>query len=144
VVVALHVLAVAVGASIVLATFFSAVATFVVPRGVAARLTRVVFRAVRKLFDLRVKVARTYEAGESVMAWYAPISLLLLVGTWLLLSVLGFTLVFRGLGVETWALAFETAGSSLTTLGFVPTRRSSGGRRSSAGPRCRPAPRRAG
>jgi hypothetical protein len=120
VVVALHVLAVVGGAVIVLATFFSAVATFVVPRGVAARLTRLVFRGVRHLFDVRVKLARTYEAGESVMAWYAPLSLLLLVATWLLLTVLGFTMVFRGLGVPSWALAFESAGSSLTTLGFVP------------------------
>ena len=119
-VVALHVLAVVAGAAIVVATFFSAVATFVVPRGVPARLTRLVFRGLRALFDVRVKLARTYEAGESVMAWYAPLSLLLLVGTWLLLTMLGFTLVFRGLGVRTWALAFETAGSSLTTLGFVP------------------------
>ncbi|MCU1485224.1 MAG: hypothetical protein JWN67_1970 [Actinomycetia bacterium] len=118
--VALHVLAVVAGAAIVVATFFSAVATFVVPRGVPARLTRLVFRGLRGLFDVRVKLARTYEAGESVMAWYAPLSLLLLVGTWLLLTMLGFTLVFRGLGVGTWALAFETAGSSLTTLGFVP------------------------
>jgi hypothetical protein len=120
VIVALHVLAVLAGASIVLATLLSAVATFVVPRGVAARLTRVVFLAVRKLFDVRVKLTRTYERGESIMAWYAPMTLLLLVGTWLVLVVGGFTLVFRGLGVGSWALAFETAGSSLTTLGFVP------------------------
>jgi hypothetical protein len=120
VVVALHVAAVVLGATIVLATLFSAVATFVVPRGVAARLTRFVFRAVRWLFDVRVKLARTYEAGESVMAWYAPLTLLLLVGTWLVLVILGFTLIFRGLGVPTWALALESSGSSLTTLGFVP------------------------
>lgn len=117
---ALHVLAVLVGAAIVLATVFSAVATFVVPRGVAARLTRVIFRAVRRLFDVRVRMARTYEAGESVMAWYAPLTLLVLVATWLVLVMVGFTFVFRGLGVRTWALAFESAGSSLTTLGFVP------------------------
>jgi hypothetical protein len=120
VIVALHVLAVVVGASIALATVLSAVATFVVPRGVAARITRIVFRAVRRLFDVRVKFTRSYERGESIMAWYAPVTLLLLVVTWLTLVVIGFTFVFRGLGVRTWALAFETAGSSLTTLGFVP------------------------
>jgi hypothetical protein len=120
VVVALHVAAVLAGATIVVATLFSAVATFVVPRGVAARLTRLVFRAVRLVFDVRVKAARTYEAGESVMAWYAPLTLLLLVATWLVLVILGFTLIFRGLGVATWALALESSGSSLTTLGFVP------------------------
>jgi hypothetical protein len=121
-VVALHVLAVGAGASIVLATLLSALATFVVPRGVAARLTRVVFLVVRKLFDARVRVARTYELGESVMAWYAPVALFLVVASWLVLTMIGFTLIFRGLGVPTWALAIETAGSSLTTLGFVPVK----------------------
>jgi hypothetical protein len=119
-VVAGHVLAVVAGASIVVATLLSALATFVIPRGVAARLTRVVFLVVRKLFDARVKVARTYELGESVMAWYAPVALFLVVASWLVLSIGGFTLIFRGLGVPTWALAIETSGSSLTTLGFVP------------------------
>ncbi|MCU1378580.1 MAG: hypothetical protein JWN29_1563 [Acidimicrobiales bacterium] len=118
--VVLHVLAVVAGASIVLATVLSAVATFVVPRGVAARLTRVVFRVVRRLFDVRVKLARTYERGESIMAWYAPVTLLLLITTWMVMMIIGFTLVFRGLGVPSWELAMETAGSSLTTLGFVP------------------------
>jgi hypothetical protein len=117
---AAEVLAVVVGAAIVLATVLSAVATFVVPRGVPARLTRFVFRSSRRLFDVRVKLARTYEAGESVMAWYAPVTLVFLVGVWLLLVLTGFTLVFRGLGVPSWTLAIETAGSSLTTLGFVP------------------------
>lgn len=118
--VALHVLAVAVGTAIVMTTVLSAVATLVVPRGLAARLTAVVFRSVRALFRVRVKFARTYEASESVMAWYAPMTMLVLVATWLVLTVIGFTFVFRGLGVGSWALAFESAGSSLSTLGFVP------------------------
>lgn len=113
------VLAVVVGAAIAAGTVLSAVATFVVPRGVPARLTRIVFRASRRLFDVRVRIARTYEAGESVMAWYAPLTLVALVGVWFVLLITGFTLIFRGLGVDSWELAIETAGSSLTTLGFV-------------------------
>ena len=115
-----RVLAVVVGGGLVLLTVLSAVATFVVPRAVPARLTRVVFRVMRRLFDLRVKVARSYEQGESAMAWYAPLSLLALVGTWLVISVGGFTLVFRGLGVRSWVDAIEVSGSSMTTLGNVP------------------------
>ena len=112
-------LAIVVGGAIATGTVLSAVATFVVPRGVPARLTRVVFRTSRRLFDLRVRMARTYEAGESVMAWYAPLTLLLLVVTWLLLVLAAFTLIFRGLGIDSWSRAYETAGSSLMTLGFV-------------------------
>jgi hypothetical protein len=113
------VVSVALGATVVFATTLSAVATLVVPRGVAARLTRTVFLVVRRLFDLRVKVARTYNKGESAMAWYAPLSLLVLAATWLVLLVLGFTAIFNGLGVAGWTRSFETAASSLTTLGSV-------------------------
>jgi len=118
--VAFHVLSVVAGAAVVLSTVLSAVATFVVPRGVAARLTRIVFLAMRRVFDVRLKLIRTYEEGESIMAWYAPLSLLMLVGIWLALIVGGFTAIFRGLGVPNWGTAFATAGSSLTTLGIEP------------------------
>jgi hypothetical protein len=114
------VLAAVAGVAVVGGTVLSALATFVVPRALPARLTRIVFRCVRRLFDLRIRMARTYEAGEAIMAWYAPASLLALVGTWLLLLMGGFTLLFRAAGVESWTLSLEVAGSSLTTLGFVP------------------------
>src|SRR5439155_26477967 len=100
--VTLDVLAIAAGIAIVAATALSAIATFVVPRGVAARLTRIVFIAVRRAFDVRMKLARTYERGESAMAWYALISLLLLVVVWLILLVIAFTLIFHGLGISSW------------------------------------------
>lgn len=119
-IVVLHIAAVVAGAAVVLLTVLSAVATFVVPRGVAARLTRITFLVMRRLFDLRLRFTKTYERGETVMAWYAPLSLLVLVGVWLTFIIGGFTLVFRGLGVPTWTSAFSTAGSSLTTLGIEP------------------------
>ena len=117
----LEALAVLAGVTVAFLTVLSALATMVVPRGVPARLTRFVFRGVLRLFRLRLRVQRvhTYEEREEILAWYAPLSLFVLVGVWLLLLALAFTLVFRGLGIPTWALAFETAGSSLFTLGFV-------------------------
>jgi hypothetical protein len=116
----LDVLAIAAGLAVVVATTLSAVATLVVPRGVAARLTRIVFMVVRRLFDARMKVARSYEHGESAMAWYAPLALLVLAATWLALIGIGFTSVFYGLGAGSLVVSFEAAASSLTTLGFVP------------------------
>ena len=112
-------LAIVVGTAIVVATTLSAVATLVVPRGVAARLTRIVFLVVRRAFDLRMKLARTYEQGESSMAWYAPLSLLLLAAIWLALIGGGFTAIFFGLGTGSLVQSFEASASSLTTLGFV-------------------------
>jgi hypothetical protein len=117
--VALDAVAILAGAGIVVATTLSAIATLVVPRGVPARLTRTVFLVVRRLFDLRVKVARTYERGESAMAWYAPLSLLALAGTWLVLICAGFSAIFFGLGAGSAVESFEASASSLTTLGFV-------------------------
>ena len=114
-------LALLAGVAVASLTVLSAVATMVVPRGVPVRLSRTVFRGVLRVFRLRLRLRRslTEEKREDVLAWYAPISLFALVLSWLLLLCLGFTLVFRGLGIPTWALAFETAGSSLFTLGFV-------------------------
>jgi amidophosphoribosyltransferase len=118
-----RVLAVAVGAFLALATVLSAVQTLAVPRPVPVRLTRIVFRAMRGVFQLRVRAARTYERGEHAMASYAPISLLVLVVTWLVLEVAAFTLVFWGLVDRLSPVeAFEASGSSVTTLGFVPVR----------------------
>ncbi len=97
----------------------SAVRTFVLPRGSVVLYTRLVFLAVRKVFDLRLRFARTYEARDRVMALYAPLSLLILPGTWLVLVIIGYTGMYRALGVAPWRQAFVESGSSVLTLGFV-------------------------
>lgn len=107
------------GALLVLVALDSAVRTFVLPRGAVVPYTRLVFVAVRRVFDLRLRFARSYEARDRVMAMYAPLSLLILPATWLVLVITGFTGMFRALGFPTWREAFTTAGSSLFTLGFV-------------------------
>jgi hypothetical protein len=107
------------GALLVLVALDSAVRTFVLPRGAVVSYSRLVFVAVRRIFDLRLRFARTYEDRDRVMAMYAPIGLLVLPATWLVLVIAGFTGMFRALGVPTWREAFTTAGSSLFTLGFV-------------------------
>lgn len=71
------------GAAVVILVFLSAVSTVVVPRGVPVRLTRGAFQAMRTLFGLRVRMARSYEAGEHAMALYAPLSLVTLIITYL-------------------------------------------------------------
>jgi hypothetical protein len=107
------------GSLLVLIALDSAVRTFVLPRGAVVPYTRLVFVAVRRLFDLRLRFARSYESRDRVMALYAPLSLLVLPATWLVLVTAGFMGMFRALGVPTWRAAFEISGSSLFTLGFV-------------------------
>jgi len=108
------------GATIVGLTLLSAITTVVVPRGVPVRLTRVVFRSSRRLFELGNRSAGTYEDLDRLMALYAPLTLVALPVVWLTLVLVGFTAIFRALGIPSWTLALEASGSSMTTLGFVP------------------------
>ena len=116
--IALRALAVIAGTFIVLATLMSAVRTVIVPRGVPVRLTRRVFRTMRWLFELRVGRGASYARRDRVFALYAPVTLLVLLFTWMSLVFIGYTLVFLGIGVDPIREAVEVSGSSLFTLGF--------------------------
>lgn len=108
------------GLGVVAGTLYSAVETFVLPRSANDPLTRFVFLNIRRLFDLRTKRARSYEERDRIMAFYAPITLLLLPPVWLVLVMLGFAGMFWSLGGISWREAWTTSGSSLLTLGFAP------------------------
>lgn len=108
------------GATMVGLTLLSAVTTVVVPRGVPVRLTRLVFLSTRHLFEVRHRAATSYERLDRRMALYAPLTLVALPVVWLTIVLLGYTAVFRALGIGSWTLALEASGSSMTTLGFVP------------------------
>jgi hypothetical protein len=116
----LHIFTFLLGAALVAATAYSAVATFVVPRNAASRLTRVVFLLTRRLFLLRLRGIEDYRRRDRLMAFYAPVSLVALVPTWAALTIAGYTLMFWSLGDESLFAAFRDAGSSLLTLGFEP------------------------
>ena len=106
------------GLFVVLAVFFSAVQTVVIPRGIPARITRFVFLAMRVLFRMRARPGLAYEKRDRVMALYGPISLLVLLLTWIALVIGGYTLMYWALGERPLREAFELSGSSVTTLGF--------------------------
>jgi hypothetical protein len=118
-VILVQVLAVAVGAVMVVSTMASAVRTVVVPRAVIPRLTRVHFVGLRKMFGLFTGPKRSFESRDRVMALYAPLALVTLPGAWVLVVLTGFTAIFWGSGVHPLTEAFTTSGSSLFTLGFV-------------------------
>jgi len=105
------------GGIIVVGTLFSAIETLVLPRSAPDLLTRVIFVTVRRLFALRLRWARSYAERDRVLAFFPPISLLLLLPTWLTLVLIGYMGMFWGLGVESWGEAFRVSGSSLLTLG---------------------------
>ncbi|HJT38147.1 MAG TPA: hypothetical protein VJ818_06955 [Actinomycetota bacterium] len=106
-----------VGVVAVMGTIGSAVRTVILPRAVASRITRRVFRSLRAVFDVWLKSA-SYERTDRVMALYGPISVLALLLTWMLILFAAFTLILWSAGIRPWRDAFQTSGSSLLTLGF--------------------------
>lgn len=109
------------GIILVVASLRSATRTLVLSRGVRDPITGFVFLAIRQIFKLRLRSAKSYLEQDRVMAYYAPISLLMLPPTWLLIILAGFTLMYWATGIESWTNAFVLSGSSLLTLGFSDT-----------------------
>ena len=109
-----------IGLVLAVGTLRSAMRAVVLPRSTVVPLTRAVFLALRRVFDIMAKDKRSYEERDRVMAFYAPLGLMLLAGTWAMCEMFAFTLVFWGLGVDPVRRAFVMSGSSFTTLGFAP------------------------
>ncbi len=115
----IHICTFLVGLVIVILTLFSALSTFVLPRAARSQLNRIVFGLLRRIFNFVLHFAKTYERRDAIMAYYAPIGLMLLVPTWYLLISLGFTAMYWSMGVGDWFTAYQLSGSSLFTLGFA-------------------------
>ncbi len=118
--VVLRVIAFAAGASIVVVTALSALKTVVVPRALPSAITRGVFLACRRVFDVLAHERRAFEARDRVLAFYAPVALVVLPGVWVALVLIGFAFMFWAVGAGPMSDAFTESGSSLLTLGFIP------------------------
>lgn len=112
----------ALGATTVAVTVASAVRTFVVPRAQNAYLTRLVFINVGRLFGLYLtwRKVNTYEGRDRVLAFFAPIALLMLPIVWVIYIMLGYMFIYWAMGIRPWEQAFTVSGSSLLTLGTTP------------------------
>ena len=114
-----HDLVFLIGLIAVVLTLFSALSTFVLPRSSRSPLTRMVFAVLRGGFKLILHFAKTYERRDAIMAYYAPIGLMMLLPVWYLLIALGYGAMYWALGVGNFVDAFRLSGSSLFTLGFA-------------------------
>lgn len=101
-------------------TVKSGIKTFVVPRAVNTRLTRIVFMLTRLFFAWRPWGDGGYAARDRRMALYAPVSLLVLPVVWITLVWVGYACVYWALGIRSADDALTLSGSSLLTLGTVP------------------------
>ena len=107
-----------VGLVTVILTLSSAISTFVLPRAARSQLNRIVFGLLRRVFDFLAHFAKSYPRRDSIMAYYAPIGLLLLLPTWYLLVLVGYAAMYWALGVGDLFAVVRLSGSSLFTLGF--------------------------
>jgi hypothetical protein len=115
----LQILSFLVGLVVVILTLSSAISTFVLPRSAPSRLNRIVFTLLRNGIESMFKFARSYRTRDEIMAYYAPVGLLMLVPTWYALVIVGYTLMYWSLGVGDLYQDFLLSGSSLLTLGFA-------------------------
>ena len=112
-----------VGLAVVLAVGSSILRTLVVPRGVRSKLSAGVLSATLTAFRAVARRTPTYEARDAVLAYAAPVSLILMLMTWLALLFVGFACLLFAFSPLDWAASFREAGSSLFTLGFASTDR---------------------
>jgi hypothetical protein len=115
----LRILAFLLGLLIVFYALRSAIKTFVLPRAAPDGITRIVFRALRRAFNLLCLQVESYRQRDRIMSFYAPVGLVMLVPVLLAVVDVGFTLMFWGVREQSLADAFSLSGSSLLTLGFV-------------------------
>ena len=112
------------GFIVVVLTIFSALSTFVLTRAARSQLNRVVFGLMRRIFDFILRFTRTYEQRDAIMAYYSPLSLIMLVPAWYALILAGYAAMYWSLGVGNWFPDIRYSGSSLLTLGFATSENS--------------------
>jgi hypothetical protein len=106
------------GSVMVIFTLSSALSTFVLPRAARSQLNRIVFGILRRIFNFIMHFAKIYPRQDAIMAYYAPIGLMLLLPTWYVLILFGYAAMFWALNAGNWFAVFRLSGSSLIGLGF--------------------------
>ena len=106
------------GLTLVIITLSSAISTFVLPRAARSQLNRLVFGLLRRIIDFLLHFAKSYQRRDTIMAYYAPLGLLLLLPTWYFLILMGYAAMYWALGAGDVFAAIRLSGSSLFTLGF--------------------------
>ncbi len=115
----LRILVFLLGLAVVIGTLSSALSTFVLPRGARSQLNRILFGLLRRVLERMMHFVKTFEQKDAIFAYYAPIGLMLLVPTWYMLMIIGYTAMYWSLGVGDLYTDLRLSGSSLLTLGFA-------------------------
>ena len=95
----------------------AAIRTFLLPRVAFVRLSRVVSKAVGRIFGLLARSSKSYPTRDRILSLYASVALLAYQATWLAISLVAFAFGFVAAGASSFTVAFQISGSSLFTLG---------------------------
>ena len=110
-----------IGFVIVVYVMQAAIRMVILPRATRVRLSGAVFAVVAMTFRWGAGRRKGYESQDGILAMIAPVGLLAVPVSWLVLLLVGFSFMFWATDTTIGADgAFNLAGSSLTTLGFAP------------------------
>jgi hypothetical protein len=113
-------LAAAVGVLLIIVAGWSVIGTVVVPRRIRSPLSRGVAIAVDVTFHFVADQFDSYDRRDRILAAQAPIQLIFQIVVWLAVFELGFALLmWPSMGTAGLPGAFQLAGSSLCTLGYL-------------------------
>ncbi len=108
-----------VGLVLVLWTWLDVLGTLIVPRAVRSPLSRLVDAGVDAVFRLATLPIRRFARRDAVLAWQAPVTLLVRLAAWIGLFVMGYGLILLPIVPGSPRHAFKESGSSLFTLGYA-------------------------
>ena len=108
-----------VGIFLLIATTVSLLRTVVVPRALRSSISDAVAVTVVWTAIRIARMRRDYLKRDGVLAWTGSIIIIAQLVTWILLYLLAYALLLRGVGGLSFFDAFREAGSSLFTLGFA-------------------------
>ena len=124
----LKIFALIAGVLLILMVLWETFETIVLPRRVTRqfRLTRLFYRATWKPWTALAKMRRTKKKSDSLLSFYGPLSLLLLLAFWAITLVFGFGLIHYGLHdklagallANDFGNALYLSGTTLFTLGL--------------------------
>ena len=120
---ALEWLAFAIGLLLVALTVGSLINTIITPRTISSRITYLLWLVVYRTFLFVANRMSRYESKDRLLAYLAPVSLLVTLAGWLLLFLLGYALMFWPLIPGGFGAALQLSGSSLFTLGVASSPR---------------------
>src|SRR6266496_4992853 len=107
------------GLGIAVSTLLSAIRQTVLPGRKKVRLSRAVFRNTFRLFRLVIVRIHSDTARDALWAFYAPMSVMLLPLSWVILLMIGLAMMFWGVSEPSLGTALSLSGAAITTEGFL-------------------------